>query len=138
MSFINKYGNKWALISSEMVGRTDNAIKNQFHSILRRQIKKINLLLQSPLYWQLYNWEGKDIKFKDTSIEDLSKFLKDGLVGTKELLFKLNIEYEDIKVIYKDSLEGVDNQIVNWLKVEVRKELQIGKESELMVDQNNR
>lgn len=48
-----KYGNKWAQIANEMPGRTDNSIKNQFHSILRRQVRKINKLMLSENFQQL-------------------------------------------------------------------------------------
>ena len=47
-----KYGNKWAQISNEMLGRTDNTIKNHFHSTLRRQLRKVNSLLRM----QKFEW----------------------------------------------------------------------------------
>lgn len=86
-----KYGNKWAQISNEMPGRTDNAIKNQFHSILRKQVKKINTLLLSELFADMFfaTVETGIKRFKEISIEDLSKFLKDGLVSKSNTISSL-------------------------------------------------
>ena len=49
------YGNKWAQISNEMPGRTDNQIKNQFYSTLRRQLRKVNSSLKNPNFSKLTN-----------------------------------------------------------------------------------
>lgn len=38
----DQLGNKWASISREMDGRTDNNIKNFFYSSLRRAIRQVN------------------------------------------------------------------------------------------------
>lgn len=36
-----KYGNKWAKIAGCLNGRTDNVVKNFYHTTLRRQLKRI-------------------------------------------------------------------------------------------------
>jgi len=79
-----KYGNKWAQIAGEMKGRTDNTIKNHFHSTLRRQLRKINILLKSPKFVALC-----DQSFKEVSLEDLSNYLagKNGSNCTYSLLY---------------------------------------------------
>ena len=33
-----KYGNKWSLISKELQGRTDNAVKNRFNGTIKRKL----------------------------------------------------------------------------------------------------
>ena len=68
------YGNKWAQISNELAGRTDNSIKNHFYSTLRRQLRKINNLLQSTEFEHMYGQ-----KIKELSLDDLYKLLKDSL-----------------------------------------------------------
>lgn len=40
LDYHSKYGNKWKLIATKFVGRTDNAIKNQFFSIIRKGLRK--------------------------------------------------------------------------------------------------
>lgn len=71
-----EFGNKWAQIANNMPGRTDNTIKNHFHSTLRRQLGKINSVLQSVEMEEL-----SEQKFNETTLEELSKYLKDGVVG---------------------------------------------------------
>ena len=39
-SYHKDYGNTWAQIGNSLVGRSENSIKNQFYSALRRQFKK--------------------------------------------------------------------------------------------------
>lgn len=38
----NVFGNKWARISEELEGRTDNCVKNHFYSTLRRAFRRLN------------------------------------------------------------------------------------------------
>jgi len=61
--------------------RTDNMIKNQFYSTLRRQLRKINRLMQSKNFEALIGG-----KIKEISQDELYKYIKDG-----------KIDYDDIK-----------------------------------------
>ena len=36
-----RYGNSWAQIAENLPGRSDNSIKNQFYSLIRRQFRKL-------------------------------------------------------------------------------------------------
>lgn len=65
------HGNKWAKIASELNGRTDNQIKNQFYSTLRRQLRKINNCMSSKRFMEL-----TEQKYREMTLEDLYKFLK--------------------------------------------------------------
>lgn len=38
----DEVGNKWALISSKLPGRSDNCVKNHFYSKLRKSLRSIN------------------------------------------------------------------------------------------------
>ena len=38
----SKLGNRWSEISKTIPGRTDNAIKNHFYSVLRKNISRIS------------------------------------------------------------------------------------------------
>jgi hypothetical protein len=40
-----QYGNKWKKIAQLLENRSDNAIKNQFYSILRKGLRRVNKLL---------------------------------------------------------------------------------------------
>ncbi len=37
-----QFGNKWAEISKQLPGRTDNVVKNHYYATLRRQLRKIS------------------------------------------------------------------------------------------------
>jgi len=38
-------GNKWAIISQKLPGRTDNCVKNHFYSKLRKAVRKLNKII---------------------------------------------------------------------------------------------
>ena len=42
LEFQEKFGNKWSKISRFFQGRTDNAVKNCFYSIVRKNLRKFN------------------------------------------------------------------------------------------------
>ena len=37
-----KYGNKWSIIARNLKGRSDNATKNHFYSIIRKNLRRCN------------------------------------------------------------------------------------------------
>ena len=43
-----KHGSKWKFISKEFSGRTDNYLKNQFFSLVRRSLRRIIKYLKTP------------------------------------------------------------------------------------------
>lgn len=49
MKHHNQIGNKWAEISKYLEGRSENDIKNQFYSVLRRGLRRINLTIRRQL-----------------------------------------------------------------------------------------
>lgn len=38
-------GNKWSLIAEKLPGRSDNAIKNHFYSLIRKNIRRITKIV---------------------------------------------------------------------------------------------
>jgi len=45
MDLHNDLGNKWAVIGHRMGGVSDNAVKNHFYSLLRRALRKLNIVI---------------------------------------------------------------------------------------------
>jgi len=94
--------------------RTDNMIKNQFYSTLRRQLRKINRLLQSNNFEFLIGG-----KIKEISQDELYKYIKDE-----------KVDYDDIKGIYAGALTHLQPAEVFLLKTECISEVKKEKESE--------
>jgi hypothetical protein len=63
----NKIGNKWAEISSNLPGRTDNCVKNHFYSVIRGGLRKINAYIE--------NIKRKQILVKTFKNDILNKIL---------------------------------------------------------------
>ncbi len=40
MKLISQYGRKWSVISKNIKGRTENAVKNRYHSICKQTVSK--------------------------------------------------------------------------------------------------
>lgn len=38
----HEFGNKWAEITTQLPGRTDNTVKNYFYATVRRHLRKLN------------------------------------------------------------------------------------------------
>jgi len=74
-----QYGNKWAEISKQLNGRTDNSIKNFFYSTLRRQLRKVMKKIKLKT-------KGKRIKKPaEITIEYLIKIMKDNNIPLEDL-----------------------------------------------------
>ncbi|KAF7805858.1 transcription factor WER-like [Senna tora] len=70
-----QYGNKWSLIAEKLPGRTDNDVKNHWHSQLKRTWKQrnINCECDDDLSFQALNIKASH---HDSSSESESKILK--------------------------------------------------------------
>lgn len=97
-------------------------IKNQFYSTLRRQLRKINRILQSNNFKILIGGEIKEV-----SQDELYKYIKDEKVS-----------YDDIKGIYIEAIDNTDASHVLILKTECIGEVQNEKESEAKNNMMNR
>lgn len=100
--------------------RTDNMIKNQFYSTLRRQQRKINRLLVSKAFESLIG-----AKIKEISTDELYKYIKDE-----------KIDYDDIKGIYEKAVKSVREKDTSVYKAEaiseVRSEMKDESKNSLM------
>lgn len=43
----HEFGNKWAEITTQLPGRTDNTVKNYFYATVRRHLRKLNKCLRN-------------------------------------------------------------------------------------------
>ena len=98
-TYHKRYGNTWAQIGSYLNGRSENAIKNQFYSTLRRQFKK---------------WKGCE--------PTRSQLKKHDSVLTSQILSSLNKRIvlrnkekrEDSTVKTLDDLDPVETSPIDW------------------------
>jgi len=97
-------------------------IKNQFYSTLRRQLRKINRLLQGSKYESLIGG-----KIKEISQDELYKYIKDE-----------KVDYDDIKGIYSKAVMEVSNQNIRKYKSEAITEVKKEKETEVQTCLMNR
>lgn len=71
-----QHGNKWARISDELTGRSDNCIKNYFYSTLRRGLRRLNKFIVD---------ERDRLKMRQIKPLLLHKIIElSGLVGAKK------------------------------------------------------
>ena len=99
-----KYGSKWAYFSSQICGRTENALKNRFYSTTRRIANKIGLQKLKDCLAQ--QGISMDESMQQIPIHEI--FILHYFNETKELV----LEY--LRLLYKVNRESTKN-----LEVEV-------------------
>lgn len=102
--------------------RTDNCIKNQFYSTLRRQLRKINRIMGTKAFEKILGG-----KIPEITTEDLYKYLKEG-----------KIDYDDIKGMYERSIAYVGSAKAKELKSSITERVKSELKSELKADGYNR
>ena len=116
------FGGKVRLTFHSAAHRTDNMIKNQFYSTLRRQLRKINKILLSETFQNQLG--GKTVEL---SIDELYKYIKED-----------KVDYDDIKGIYQEALTAIDSDKVEEFKLQAAEEVKTEKQSEVINDRYNR
>lgn len=120
----NKTGNRWKIIAKEFEGRTDNTIKNQFFSIIRRSLRIARKILGKNSNTTLIN-QIKPSSLSEFIKKSITVTLPDRLVtdGNKVVIIRINSfiqkfgfkSYKDITCEITDKDKYVIKELIDLL-----------------------